>query len=185
VKKIPIREIYAEVLQQRGFDERGCYGHNCDDACCRYGCDVDKEAYELIVRYGDAIRKEVGKSIAECFEESWSGDGEFLGGDSIESRVYNGFCAFHEKAGKGCVLYRLVVERGLPRRIIPSICRLYPLSWGRGCLFMDDDCEVTCNCLSTDNVSSRPLFETQRREIEDIFDLSETACESVEEDLCK
>ena len=172
MSKITIRRISRGVFSQKGFDDRGCYGSACGDDCCRYGCDVDRESYGLIVANGSVVEALTGRPVGDCFRGGWSGDPEFLGGDSIESAVReDGYCAFHERGGKGCVLYRLAEERGLPRRIIPSICRLYPITWGYGDLFVTDDMEPGCNCAAPDNRTQKSVFETQRREIEDILDL--------------
>lgn len=170
--KIKIKKISKEIFSWKGFDRRGCYGHTCDDACCRDGCDVDKESYVLIWAHRRLIEKSTCIPLEECFEEDWSGDPEFLGGNSIESRVgRSGYCVFHLPGEKGCVLYRLADSKKAPRGIIPSICRLYPLTWGYGSLFITDDLKPTCNCLAGDNRSRRTIFQTQKREIDDIFDI--------------
>ncbi len=121
--------------------------------------------------FRNAIEKELEVSVEDCFTGEWSGDKEFLGGDSTESEVgSSGYCMFHVAKGKGCVLYRLVTEKRLPRRLIPSICRLYPLTWAGGELLIAEDSYPSGNCLQ-DNRPNKNRLETQRHEIEDIFDI--------------
>ncbi len=169
--KIRITEIGGEVHKIKGFDHVGCHGSSCDDACCVHGADFDSESYELVMRFGNAIEEELEVSVADCFTGEWSGEKEFLGGDSTESEVgSSGYCVFHAVKGKGCVLYKLVTEKGLPRRLIPSICRLYPLTWAGGELLIAEDTYPRCNCLHGKG-TEKNLFETQRHEIEDIFDI--------------
>jgi hypothetical protein len=67
-------------------------------------------------------------------------------------------------------LYKLVNEKGLPRRLIPTICRLYPLTWGNQELFIAEDLYSKCNCTHK-NCSSKNILETQKEEVEDIFDI--------------
>jgi hypothetical protein len=174
MKKIRITKITGAVYTMRGFDEKGCYDHPCEDACCLDGCEVDKEAYDLIFEYRELVERRTGVKLENCFKKAWRHDDEFLGGNSIDTRIgRNGYCTFHNPGGKGCVLYDLVEEKNLPRRIIPSICRLYPLTWGCGTLCISDYLEPTCNCLARSNRTSKTLLETQKGEIEDIFKIDD------------
>ena len=169
MKKIRIIGIDKEVHSFRGIDKTGCFHTECDDACCRHGADVDKESYDLIFMHREIIEKEIGYRIERCFKKRWLNDEHYLGGNAIETRVGDsGFCMFHVTTGKGCTLYKLVHERDLPRRIIPSICRLYPLTWAEGRLTVTDDLYSTCNCMKPD-AFKKSILATQKREIEDIF----------------
>ncbi len=171
MKKITISEIASEVYSFRGFDHVGCHGCGCDDACCVYGADFDKESYQLVIKNRDLVEGRTGTKVEDCFTGEWSGDREFLGGDNTASRVgSSGYCMFHVPAGKGCVLFNLVMERGLPRRMIPSICRLYPLTWSDGELMIAEDLYPRCNCTYRNRTTSN-LLETQKHEMEDIFDI--------------
>ncbi|MFH1211226.1 MAG: hypothetical protein V1645_04920 [archaeon] len=170
MNKIKITKISEEVYEQNGFDDRGCYGTPCNDLCCMGGCDVDKESYQLIMKNKDLIEKELGIKLDKHFKSEWSGDKDYLGGDSIETqKEIDKQCILHLQKGKGCVLYKLVNEKNLPRRMIPTICRLYPLNWNNELLYIDEDMEKTCNC--TCNQSEKKILETQKKEIEDIFEM--------------
>ena len=168
LNKIRINKISRAVLKKKGFDHRGCYGSSCNDACCRYGCNTDRESYELIIRHRKAIETRLGVSIEDCFKGKWSDDSEFLGGNSIDTTTIKGFCAFKLPDEKGCILYELAMRKKASKRIIPSICRLYPLTWGGGELMMSD-CEFDCNCLEKNNKSPHSILQTQKDHIRDIF----------------
>jgi len=86
---------------------------------------------------------------------------------------------------KGCVLYKLVEGGKAKRRIIPSICRLYPLSWGGGKIYFEDAIEPDCRCLHRDNSSSKSIFETQIKEIKDIFKISDKCKKEIDSFLAK
>ncbi len=180
MKKIKIESIDPAVFSFRGFDHIGCHKSCCDDDCCVHGADFDKESYELVHKYKDVIEPMIGVKVEDCFTHSWEEDEDFLGGDATESVVRNGFCAFHNPKGKGCVLYDLIENKGLPRRLVPSICRLYPLTWGGGELLLADDFYPKCNCLHK-NSSNKNLIETEWEEIECIFELGEEALKQIEE----
>jgi hypothetical protein len=171
MKKIPVDSIDEKVHGFRGIDKEGCFRTQCDDECCKYGADVDKESYDLIVENRDLIEKEIGVKIEACFKKKWLNDEYYLGGNARQTRVgENGFCMMHMPKGKGCALYKLVHEKNLPRRMIPSICRLYPLTWMEEKLYISDDIHPTCNCMKKDGFSENILM-TQKKEVEDIFDL--------------
>lgn len=176
MNKIRITEIADECRAIRGFDERGCYGHPCDDMCCVGGVEVDKEAHDLIFRQRRPIEKALGVKLEDCFLEGWSGDTEFLGGDSIDTDTgEEDYCMFHAPDGKGCVLYKLFLEKKIPERCIPVICRLYPLTFSDEMIFISEHMEATCNCLARDNHTDKTLLATQRRVIDDVFDLDDGA----------
>ena len=170
MNKIPISKISQKVFSQKGFGSKGCYGCSCKDECCRFGADVDKEAYDLILKYRADIEKIIKIKIENCFENEWSGDKELLGKNSIRTKIgKNNFCVFHLSNKKGCALFELSKNKKLPKRIIPSICRLYPLNWNNGEIVLDDDIELHCNCLNIMNKTQKSIFENQKEHIEDIF----------------
>ena len=90
----------------------------------------------------------------------------------MSTTVINGTCSLHHPDGKGCVLFQVMVEARAPRRLVPSTCRLYPLTWNNGIIELFKGIEPNCNCLAADNCGTRQLLETQREAIEDIFVLS-------------
>lgn len=167
--KIEINSVDEEVFSRKGFSEKGCFNSHCKDACCRMGCDVDRESYELMLMHKDEIETMLGFGLDQCFEIDWSNQSDFLGNNSISSTLRNGTCPFHLSFGKGCLLWQMVIMDNLPRRMIPSTCRLYPLTWHNGVMQLVPDVEKTCNCLDSCNVGGKSLWETQQEAIEDIF----------------
>ena len=172
--KIKITSISPGVFSQKGFDSCGCYGCACADACCRYGADVDQESHRLIMEHRCYIEKRLGAKLESCFEAKWSEEKDYLGGPSIRAaQRASGFCMFHLPDARGCVLFELAHKQGVPKRIIPSICRLYPLTWSSGKLLVYDEVygtiEPSCNCMDPKNITLRMLFETQKDPIGDIF----------------
>ncbi len=175
--KIKIAAVSKLASSQKGFDEKGCFGCKCKDSCCRYGADFDKEAYDLVIVNKNLIEPLIGRKIEDCFEKKWSDDTEFLGNNSVRSiKNEQDFCIFHNTKGKGCMLYNLANTQGINRRIVPSICRLFPLSWRKGTLIVANEEKGSaipddCNCVDPQNTTSKSIVETQKDEIKDIFEM--------------
>lgn len=179
-KKIKIKEVSEGAKRQKGFSDgpfSGCLNCPCGQdkkggACCRYGCDVDKEAYDLIFQNRNLIETTIKRKLEDCFGNNWE-KGSFLGGSAVRSlvRKEDGYCIFHKKDARGCWLVDLMIKNGLSRRLIPTICRLYPLTWtDDGVLDIDDEIEMGCDCIREENKTKKSILETQKEEIEDIFD---------------
>jgi hypothetical protein len=184
--KIKILKISKKVFSKKGFDSVGCHTSSCDDSCCDGSADVDKESYDLIFEHRKLIEKELGIKLEKCFYGKWSGDKEFLGCNSIGTNQDDDYlCMFRLPNRKGCVLYKLVEEGKAKRRIIPTICRLYPLTWDNGELHFEDAIEPDCRCLHRDNASSKSIFETQIKEIKDIFKISDECKKEIDGFLSK
>jgi hypothetical protein len=179
--KIPLTQISPNCHTQKGFDSRGCYNSNCQDLCCKcliedkFGADFDKESYELVIKHKDLIQPLVNRPIETCFDTKFSGDKHFRGNNSIRSlKGENDYCVFHKKDKKGCILYDLVLNSDIDLRIIPSICRLFPLTWDKHTLIVyneqkDSFIPKDCNCSDSTNTTSKTLLETQKSAIADIF----------------
>jgi hypothetical protein len=172
--KISISKIEPLVFSQLGFDECGCLGCPCNDSCCGYGADVDRESYKLIFSHRNQIEKIIGIKLEQCFSGKWSKDREFLGGNSIRAKkLRRGKCAFHLPKGKGCALYQLAWGGKAEMRIIPSICRLYPVSWNNGRIYLCRKIEIDCNCIDSKNRSKMSVFEHHKKAVEDIFKIKD------------
>ena len=174
MKKIKITRIADELYSLKGFDECGCMGSSCADICCEFGADVDKEAYDLIWEHREKIERIGNVRFEDFFEQEWSGDSDFLGGNSIRSRVGKaGSCIFRLPEQKGCILFKLAAKEQLPRRIIPSICRLFPITWNNETMeyYEKENIPAICNCLELGNATARTVFETQAEAIDDIFEI--------------
>lgn len=169
MEKIEIIRIAENIYSHKGFSNKGCYESCCTDTCCRRGCDMDKETHDLILRHREAVEGLLGYRLESCFAGGWTGQTDFLGRDCVSTTVVNGTCAFHVASGKGCVLWQMVFRYNAPKRIVPSTCRLYPLTWDNGELHLVDAIERECNCIDPGNTTCANLWETQKEAIEDIF----------------
>jgi len=167
--KIVIKKIKKECFQHKGFDNRGCMGTNCGDSCCRWGADFDEESMQLVYKNRLIIEKLIKRKLDLCFLKRKLGDSEFLGGNALRSRIRNGFCVFHNQSGKGCVLFALAYNGQIPQRAIPSICRLYPLTWNFGHLEVYKPIEKGCNTIIKSNKTGKSIMRTQKQAVEDIF----------------
>lgn len=169
MEKIEIVEVAENIYTHKGFSDKGCYASCCNDNCCRKGCDMDKETFDLIVQHKDKVEGLLGFNLDACFEAEWSGKADFLGRNSISTTVINGTCSFHVESGKGCVLWQMVCQYNCNRRIVPSTCRLYPITWDNGVMRIVDGIEQECNCIDPSNPTYSNLWETQKEAIKDIF----------------
>ncbi|MGK5095250.1 hypothetical protein WDW89_24970 [Deltaproteobacteria bacterium TL4] len=181
MKKIKISEIAPDVLKLQGFSSGsfgGCLSRACGSdqqggACCHLGVNTDKESYDLILKHRKLVEEAIELKFEDCFNSEWNGDPEFLGRGSIGTRVRkkDNYCVFHSAKGKGCELVSLVIKNKLPRRMIPSACRLYPITWDKGRLFLSSPIFENCDCLRSDNPSKKTIFDTQKKAIDNIFEI--------------
>lgn len=182
MNKIPIKEISGELHTAKGFDSgpfSNCLACRCGEeaeggACCSLGVNLDKESYDYIFQYRHFIEPELGEPIENCFDKEWLDDTEFLGGQGISTELKNDTCIFRTGKTPGCTIIGAVIRHNLPRRMIPSACRLYPITWSEGRMFLDD-LRKNCVCGSDDNQTKRTIMESQKQEVEDIFELDITA----------
>lgn len=174
--KIPITKVSEKVHQQKGFPSgpfNTCLTCKCGDnnqggACCEKGVYVDYESYELILKHRDYLEKKVGIEIEKCFDADWYDETHFLGKKGIGTVTKDGTCVFRVRSGQGCEIVSYVLANDLPRRMIPSACRLYPITWSRGKLFLEK-AKKNCVCIDKNNLESSSVFQTQKEEIDDIF----------------
>ena len=126
------------------------YDGSCqqNDACCRYGCDVDLFERDRIMARAHLIapvlRPEL-RDTARWFDESEPEESESPSGTVIRTGKQDvtreaGRCIFLGHDQRGCALHRAALESGFaPEEIKPVVCRLYPLSYGEGYLGLADD----------------------------------------------
>ncbi len=178
ITKIKITEIDPDIYTQKGLFGTGCYGSNCDDICCEYGCDVDGASYKLIKKYSKLIEPIIKAKIEDCFSTELKEDDDYIGGSWRETAVResDNRCAFHLIGKQGCSLFYLWATKGLTKRLIPTICRTYPITWNRGRLFVDRPLRWACKCRERVPNELKPapsIYETQKKEIHALFDIQE------------
>jgi hypothetical protein len=177
MKKIRITEIDPRTKTQKGLFGTGCYGSDCQDACCVYGCDIDLSTIKLIEKHRDLIEPLVEAKIEDCFKTPLKKDDDYVGGAYRETatRKEDSTCAFRLRGQRGCSLFYLWATRKLPKRIVPTICRVYPITWHRGRLFVDTPIWQPCKCkeATPKGMKVPSLFETQKKEIMALFDIQE------------
>lgn len=180
MKKIKIDHVDPKLMKQQGLYGDGCYGSDCHSVCCEYGCDVDATTLKLIYRHKDLIEPLVRAKIEDCFSTPLKQDDDYIGGAFRETatRKEDKTCAFRLRDGqKGCSLFYLWITKKLPKRIIPTICRTYPVTWHRGKLFIDTPLRSECVCKlkpPADTIAPS-LFDTQKKEVLALFEISKGA----------
>ncbi len=178
MNKIKIRHVDPKTKTQKGLFGDGCYGAvKCNDECCEYGCDVDLATLKLIEKHRKLIEPLIGAKIEDCFSTELKKDDDYIGGAYRETSVRksDGRCAFHLREKRGCSLFQLWITKRLPKKIIPTICRIFPLTWHRGKLFIDTPIREFCKCREKTPRGERvpSLFDTQKKELRALFDILE------------
>jgi len=184
MKKIPITKIDPDVFHLRGIAEGSfskCLESPCGrskgDGCCWWGVSVDRESYGLMKKHQKRLDAFLPVPLDECFEGT-NDDPEFLGGGAIDTKVRKDhWCALHHTDKRGCALVDFVFKNGLPHRMIPSACRIYPLTWERGKLKVAKTIYKNCHCLLDQHTVDESFFESHRKELEDIFAIDPQAIE--------
>ncbi len=175
--KIKIKKVDPKIFTHKGLFGEGCYGSSCNDECCEWGCDVDYATLKLIYRYRKLIEPLIKAKIEDCFATKLKKDNDYIGGAYRETAVResDNRCAFHLIGKKGCSLFYLWATKGLPKRIVPTICRTWPITWHRGHLFVDSPIKRSCKCKekAPKGVKVPSIFETQKKEIRALFDIQD------------
>ena len=129
-----------------------CMSHRCAmhethseklDACCQYGCDVDLTERDAILARKDAIAPVLAAEVRDLpwFDESNpETDPDTPSGTVVRTAVHRDGCLFLSHDGRGCAIHRAAIEQGWDfRGVKPTICRLFPLTYGDGAIMVSDD----------------------------------------------
>jgi Fe-S-cluster containining protein len=127
----------------------GSVDQQLDDACCRFGCDVDLYERDAILRRAAAVARVLPVPLQDpsrWFDESdpeldaESPSGVLLRTARHDMSREDGRCVFLQVDARGCALHRAAVEAAFdPAEIKPVVCRLYPLSLQGDALGLADD----------------------------------------------
>lgn len=156
-----------------------CMTHQCTivdgnklklDACCQYGCDVDLTERDAILARADQIRPVLSAEAQQLpwFDESApEHDPDTPSGTVVRTAVLNGGCLFLSHDRRGCAIHRASIEQSWDfRGVKPTICRLFPLTYGEGAIFVSDDYPDYSCAYEAD---SPTLYQVARSAIGDIF----------------
>ena len=85
----------------------------------------------------------------------------------VRTAVHGGGCLFLSHDQRGCGIHRASLEQGWDfRGVKPSICRLFPLSYGEGVILVSDD-YVDYSCAYDD--AAPTLYQVARDALADLF----------------
>jgi Fe-S-cluster containining protein len=156
-----------------------CMTHQCAmhathttklDACCQYGCDVDLFERDQIIAKADLIRPVLRAEVQNLpwFDESEpEHDPDVPSGTVVRTAVHEDGCLFLAHDKRGCAIHRASIEQGWDfHGVKPSICRLFPLSYGEGTILVSDDYH-DYSCAYTDD--SPTLYRVARDTIGALF----------------
>jgi len=171
--------IRAEVAVFTRRVVADCMTHRCAmhathteklDACCQYGCDVDLTERDAILAKADLIRPVLSKAVQDLpwFDESHpEQDPDTPSGTVVRTAVHEGGCLFLSHDRRGCGIHRASLEQGWDfRGIKPTICRLFPLTYGEGLIGVCEDYH-DYSCAYDD--SAPTLYQVARDALADIF----------------
>ena len=148
-----------------------CMTHRCTmqathteklDACCQYGCDVDLFERDAILARAEAIRPVLAAEVRDLpwFDES-------APETDPDTTVHQDGCLFLAHDLRGCAIHRASIEQGWDfRGVKPAICRLFPLTYGEGAIFVSDDYpDYSCAY----DPSAPTLYRVAREALGDLF----------------
>jgi Fe-S-cluster containining protein len=156
-----------------------CMSHRCAmhathteklDACCQYGCDVDLHERDAILSRAEDIRPILAEDVRDLpwFDESNpESDTDVPSGTVVRTAVANDGCLFLSHDRRGCAIHRASIEHGWDYRgVKPTICRLFPLTYGDGLIGVCEDYEdYSCAYDPT----APTLYQVARDALRDIF----------------
>lgn len=156
-----------------------CMSHRCAmqethteklDACCQYGCDVDLTERDAILARRESIAPVLAAEVRDLpwFDESSpETDPDTPSGTVVRTAVHNDGCLFLSHDRRGCAIHRAAVEQGWDfRGVKPTICRLFPLTYGDGAIMVSDD-YVDYSCAYEPNAPT--LYRVAREALADLF----------------
>jgi len=140
------------------------------DACCQYGCDVDLFERDAILARAETIKPVLAAEVRELpwFDESEpEHDPDVPSGTVVRTAVHGSGCLFLSHDKRGCAIHRASLEQGWDfHGVKPSICRLFPLSYGEGMIVVSDDYH-DYSCAYQDDAPS--LYQVARDALAALF----------------
>ncbi len=156
-----------------------CMSHSCTiretstvklDACCQYGCDVDLTERDAILARAESIRPVLAAEVRDLpwFDESApEQDPDTPSGTVVRTAVHGTGCLFLAHDRRGCAIHRAALEQGWDfRGVKPTICRLFPLTYGDGAIMVADDYPDYSCAFEPD---APTLYRVAREALADLF----------------
>jgi Fe-S-cluster containining protein len=156
-----------------------CMSHHCTmhetgtlklDACCQYGCDVDLFERDAIVARAETIRpvlRAEARDLPWFDEREPEHDPDVPSGTVVRTATLGDGCIFLAHDRRGCAIHRASIEQGWDfRGTKPAVCRLFPLTYGDGAIFVSDD-YPDYSCAYDD--SAPTLYRVTRDALADLF----------------
>ncbi len=120
----------------------------CFDICCQYGATLDEPLAEQILARADDLEAYLGVPREAWFRPGWRPHHDYPGGRYTRTRVVDGACVFLNRRGRGCLLHRYALDRGLDVHTVkPMACNMFPVLCEDGVLQVPDeirDGSLTC-----------------------------------------
>ena len=149
---IPLSRAYTAIAgaptiaaAERGIFERRYFARCmacafCADSCCAHGVDVDGPVEAALYRDAEAIERHTGVPASEWFRGPAVADDEAPGGTLRRTAVRDGYCVFHTRGGRGCMLHSYALAAGRDYHALkPMVSTLFPVTFGAGALVVSDE----------------------------------------------
>jgi hypothetical protein len=139
----------------------------CFDTCCQYGATVEPATVEQVLARADVLEPYVGYPRAQWFQDWYRAHDDYPGGRYTRTGVVDGSCVFLNRHGRGCLLHRFALERGVDVHAIkPMMCNLFPVLPENGILGPPDEIrDGSLSCLGR----GPTLYRSSRADLEHYF----------------
>ncbi|HJT77007.1 MAG TPA: hypothetical protein VJ739_07360 [Gemmataceae bacterium] len=141
----------------------------CFDACCQYGATLDAPLVEALLARADDLEAYLGVPRQQWFRPGFRPHHDYPGGRYTRTRVIDGSCVFLNRQGRGCLLHRYALERGLDVHTVkPMACTTFPVLCEDGVLQVPDEIrDGSLTCL----VGGPTLYRSAREDLGYFFGL--------------
>jgi Fe-S-cluster containining protein len=131
---------------------------------------ADCMSHRCTIVDGNRIKQVLAPEVRDVpwFDESNpEQDPDTPSGTVVRTAVHNEGCLFLTHDNRGCAIHRASIEQGWDfRGVKPTICRLFPLTYGEGAIFVSDDYpDYSCAY----HPDAPTLYQVAREAIGDIF----------------
>src|SRR5439155_18771883 len=105
----------------------------CHDSCCQYGATVEEPMVRKLLANAEALEAYVGRPRAQWFRDWMEDDPDYPGGRYTRTQVIDGACVFLNRNGRGCLLHRYCLEKGVEvHELKPFVCHMFPVWYADG-----------------------------------------------------